>query len=63
MRALVLSFLGLCGFCAALILAPGEGQAQRDPLLLEPEEAQAELNRATRESQRAEQGQKSAQNL
>jgi len=40
--------------CAALALSVPASFAQRDVALLEPEEAQAELTRATRESQRAE---------
>jgi septal ring factor EnvC (AmiA/AmiB activator) len=48
-------FLGLIGASAvALLVAMPQGWAQRDVTLLEPEEAQAELTRATRESQRAE---------
>ncbi|WP_298306353.1 peptidoglycan DD-metalloendopeptidase family protein [uncultured Erythrobacter sp.] len=47
--------VGLTGAAAtALLFAVPQGWAQRDVLLLEPEEAQAELTRATRESQRAE---------
>jgi len=47
--------LGLAGAAAtALLFAVPQGWAQRDVLLLEPEEAQAELTRATREGQRAE---------
>ncbi|WP_255573868.1 murein hydrolase activator EnvC [Erythrobacter sp. SCSIO 43205] len=38
----------------AIMVAVPQGLAQRDVQLLEPEEAQAELTRATRESQRAE---------
>ncbi|MEO1220025.1 MAG: peptidoglycan DD-metalloendopeptidase family protein [Pseudomonadota bacterium] len=50
-----LAFLGLVGAStAALLFAVPQGWAQRDVTLLEPEEAQAELTRATRESQRAE---------
>lgn len=54
MRGFVFSCVAFGGFCAALVLGVGEGMAQRDPLLLEPDEAQAELERATRGSQRAE---------
>ncbi len=39
---------------AALAVAVPHGSAQRDIALLEPDQAQAELQRATRESQRAE---------
>ena len=50
-----LAFLGLVSAStAALLFAVPQGWAQRDVTLLEPEEAQAELTRATRESQRAE---------
>lgn len=50
-----LPLLGLTGAAAAAVLfAVPQGLAQRDVQLLEPEEAQAELTRATRESQRAE---------
>ena len=54
MRGFVFSCVAFGGLCAALVLGVGEGMAQRDPLLLEPDEAQAELERATRGSQRAE---------
>ena len=54
MRGFVFSFVAFGGLWAALALGVGEGMAQRDPLLLEPDEAQAELERATRGSQRAE---------
>lgn len=49
-------FLGIpvSALCAALALSVPVSFAQRDVALLEPEEAQAELTRATRESQRAE---------
>ncbi|BDI59764.1 murein hydrolase activator EnvC family protein [Qipengyuania nanhaisediminis] len=40
--------------CAALLFAVPHGWAQREVTLLEPDEAQAQLTRATRESQRAE---------
>ena len=50
-----LLILGLfAAFCAALLSAVPDSWAQRDVSLLEPEEAQAELTRATREGQRAE---------
>lgn len=42
-----------CASIAALAIAVPEGSAQRDVTLLDPDEAQAELQRATRESQRA----------
>lgn len=54
MRGLMFSSVALCAFCLALLFGVPEGTAQRDPLLLEPGEAQAELERATREGQRAE---------
>ena len=50
-----LSLLAVSGATAgAVLFAVPQGLAQRDVQLLEPEEAQAELTRATRESQRAE---------
>lgn len=50
-----LALLGVTGAAsAALLIAVPQGWAQREITLLEPEEAQAELTRATRESQRAE---------
>ena len=50
-----LALLGISGAAAAaLLVAVPQSWAQRDVQLLEPEEAQAELTRATRESQRAE---------
>ena len=54
MRRLALLSLIPAAALAAAVLGVPLSQAQRDPLLLEPEEAQAELERATRESQRAE---------
>ncbi len=54
MRALVLSCVALGAFVAALMFGVPNSQAQRDVQALAPEEAQAELTRATRESQRAE---------
>ncbi|MEM7665425.1 MAG: peptidoglycan DD-metalloendopeptidase family protein [Pseudomonadota bacterium] len=49
-------FLAMTGSAVlgALVLAVPHGSAQRSVTLLEPDEAQAELQRATRESQRAE---------
>ncbi|MEP0390591.1 MAG: peptidoglycan DD-metalloendopeptidase family protein [Erythrobacter sp.] len=50
-----IAFCGILGTAsAALLLAVPHGWAQREVTLLEPDEAQAELTRATRESQRAE---------
>ncbi|AWW73162.1 metalloendopeptidase [Erythrobacter sp. KY5] len=40
--------------CAALLASAPQGWAQRDPVLLEPDEAQAQLERATREGQQAD---------
>lgn len=54
MRALVLSSVALCALVAALMFGVPSSHAQRDVQALAPEEAQAELTRATRESQRAE---------
>ena len=54
MRSLLLSIFALVAFVAALLFGVPQTHAQRDVLLLEPEEAQAELTRATRESQKAE---------
>ena len=54
MRVFVISTVALGAVCAALALAVPQGWAQRDVALMQPEEAQAELTRATRESQRAE---------
>ncbi len=54
MRVSVFTLLALGAFIAALLFAVPQGWAQRDPLLLEPDEAQAELERATREGQQAE---------
>ena len=54
MRALVLSCVALGAFVAALMFGVPDSRAQRDVQALAPEEAQAELTRATRESQRAE---------
>jgi len=54
MRQTVLLSLTFAGIAAALVFAVPDSWAQRDVGLLEPEEAQAELERATRESQRAE---------
>lgn len=50
----MLPSVALGTLCAALAFAVPHGWAQRDVQLLEPAEAQAELTRATRESQRAE---------
>ncbi|MEM8725321.1 MAG: peptidoglycan DD-metalloendopeptidase family protein [Pseudomonadota bacterium] len=41
------------GVLLALVLAVPQGSAQRDVALIDPDEAQTELQRATRESQRA----------
>ena len=50
-----LALLGVSGAAtAALMVAVPHGWAQHEVTLLEPEEAQAELTRATRESQRAQ---------
>lgn len=54
-----LALLGSIGAVSAVLLVAvpqgwAQGRLQRDVQLLEPDEAQAELNRATRESQRAE---------
>ncbi len=50
-----LALFALTGAAAtAVLVAVPQGKAQRDVQLLEPDEAQAELTRATRESQRAE---------
>jgi septal ring factor EnvC (AmiA/AmiB activator) len=54
MRALVFSCVALGAFVAALMFGVPDSRAQRDVQALAPEEAQAELTRATRESQRAE---------
>ncbi|MHA7820575.1 MAG: murein hydrolase activator EnvC family protein [Erythrobacter sp.] len=54
MRALLISSLALATFVAAMLFGVPTGHAQRDVQLLEPDEAQAELTRATRESQLAE---------
>ena len=54
MRALVISCVALGAFVAALMFGVPDSRAQRDVQALAPEEAQAELTRATRESQRAE---------
>lgn len=54
MRVFVISSLALGAVCAALAFAVPQGWAQRDVALMQPREAQAELTRATRESQRAE---------
>ncbi len=52
-RTLLLSATFVAGL-AAMIWAVPDSWAQRDVVMLEPEEAQAELERATRESDRAQ---------
>ncbi|EAQ28473.1 hypothetical protein NAP1_12778 [Erythrobacter sp. NAP1] len=53
-RARSLLLVSAGAICAALLFAAPQGWAQRDPVLLEPDEAQAQLERATREGQQAE---------
>ena len=52
-RVLIPSVL-FCTLSAALFVVAPQGVAQRDIAVLEPAEAQAQLERATRESQQAE---------
>lgn len=53
MRHPVILSVSIGAICAALAFAIPQSRAQRDVVLLEPAEAQAELERATRESARA----------
>lgn len=52
-RLLPISLTGIAATAALALFIP-QGWAQRDVALLEPDEAQAELTRATREGQRAQ---------
>ena len=52
-NAFLLGAMTLAGFAAFAVAVPN-GTAQRDVALMEPDQAQAELQRATREGQRAE---------
>ena len=50
---LLFGFAALAGIIAAAIVTVPASRAQRDVALIEPAQAQADLERATRESQRA----------
>ncbi len=54
MRNFVILTVSIGAICAALAFAIPQSWAQRDVVLLEPAEAQAELERATSQSQRAD---------